>query len=287
MTSKNNFNRNHGKPGWLYVARNDLMREDLYKVGCTSQRYPETRTAQLNSEQRGGTSRIGFFNLIFAVAVLDAQGSEAALLRRLEVLKESKGKEFVNAPLELIVGEALYIQKRDLEAVTAIAPCPACHSNNRFPAHPFVRFECGHCRSPFIFVEPGITRHATDQDKHGYVYSVIKQMAPVEHSPLAKAFLQMRNAVREYAIKAYKNGQLNKGDFQECIKHWITYEPPLDRSPLLYQKPPTSRKPRSRPTKLKTRSGWVECPECVSSIEPNMDGLAICLECGWSNDRED
>lgn len=281
MTSKTDFNKNHGKPGWLYIARNDLMREDLYKVGCTSQRHPEARTTQLNTEQRGGTSRIGFFNLIFAVAVLDAQGCEAALLRRLEILKESKGKEFVNAPLDLIVGEALYIQKRDLEAVTAIAPCPACHGNNKFPAHPYVRFGCGHCRSPFVFVEPGITRHATEQDRHGQVYSAIKQMDPAEHSPLAKAFLQLRNAVRAYA-----NGQLSGVDFQVHVKHWINYEPPLDRSPLLYQKPPTSRKPRTRPLKLKTRSGWIECPKCFCSVEPDMDDLAICLECGWSSDRE-
>ena len=69
------------------------MREDLYKVGCTGNQNPEVRTEQLNSEQRSGTSRLGFFNLVFAAAVLDAQGCEAALLRRVEVLRESRGKD--------------------------------------------------------------------------------------------------------------------------------------------------------------------------------------------------
>lgn len=282
MTFKNDFNRNHGKPGWLYIARNDLMREDLYKIGCTAQRYPETRTTQLNSEQRGGTSRIGFFNLIFAVAVLDSQGCEAALLRRLEVLKESKGKEFVNAPIDLIIGEALHIQKRDLETAIAIAPCPACQGNNKFPAHPYVRYGCGRCHAPFVFVAPGITRHATDQDRHWKVYSAIEKAAPASYSPLAEAFLQMRDAARAYA-----DGKLSTKDFHERVKHWVDHDPPLDRSPLLYQKPPAPQKSRAKLAKLKTRKGWVECPECFCSIEPDMDGLAICLECGWSSDRDE
>lgn len=282
MTSKADFNKNHDKPGWVYVARNDLMREDLYKIGCTTLRHPETRTAQLNSEQRGGTSRIGFFNLVLAVAVLDAQGCEAALLRRLDVLKESKGKEFVNAPLDLIVGEVLYIQKRDLETKVAVAPCPGCHRNNKFSAHPYIKFACGHCHTPFVFVAPGITRHATDQDNYWRVYSAIEKVEPINHSPLAKAFLQMRDTVRDYVA-----GKLCENDFKERIKHWVDHEPPLDRSPLLYQKPPSSRKPRAQPAKLKTRKGWVECPECFCSIEPDMDGLSICLECGWSSDRDE
>ena len=276
------FNKNHGKPGWIYVARNDLMREDLYKVGCTASQHPETRISSLNTEQRGGTSRIGFFNLIYAAAVLNAQGSETALLRRLEVLKESKGKEFVNAPLELIVGEILYIQKRDLEAATAIAPCPSCASNNKFAPHPFVRYTCWHCNAPFVFVGPGITRHATKDDKHSLVYSAIKESGPSNHSPLARAFMQMRNTMR-----AYFQGHLDVDQVHEQLEHWIDLEPPLDRSPMLYQRPPAApKKPRARPLNLKTRKGWIECPSCLSSVKPDDDGLAICLECGWSNDPE-
>lgn len=276
------FHKNHGKPGWIYVARNDLMREDLYKVGCTSDPNPETRVTKLNTEQRGGTSRIGFFNLIFAAAVLDAQGSEAALLRRLEVLKESKGKEFVNAPLDLIVGEMLHIQKRDLEAAVAVAPCPACGGNNRFSPHPYVRYGCGYCHTPFLFVAPGVTRQATPQDRHTLTYSAIDKVEPASHSPLAKAFMGMRDTIRSYF-----DGELGEEEAHERLKHWIDRDPPLDRSPLLYQKPPsTPRKAKARSLSIKTRKGWLECPTCLSSVKPDFDGMAICLECGWSNDPD-
>lgn len=276
------FNKNHGKPGWIYVARNDLMREDLYKVGCTSSPYPETRITSLNTEQRGGTSRIGFFNLVYAAAVLDAQGCEAALLRRLELLKESKGKEFVHSPLEHIVGEISYIQKRDLEGAVAIAPCPACFGNNRFAAHPYVRFACGHCGAAFVFVGPGVTRRATTQDKHFLVYSAIQETTPTTHSPMARAFMQMRDTMR-----AYFQNELSEEEARVRLKDWIDLNPPLDRSPLLYQRQPSApKKPRARSLNLKTRKGWIECPSCLSSVKPDDDGLSICLECGWSSDAD-
>lgn len=280
MASSKDFNKNHGKPGWLYVARNDLMREDIYKVGCTAQPNPETRTTSLNTEQRGGTSRIGFFNLVYAVAVLDAQGSEAALLRRLEVLKESKGKEFVHAPLELIIGELLHIQKRDLETAVAVAPCQACGINNRFSPHPYVKYGCGHCQTPFVFVAPGLTRRATNEDRFTHVYSALDSMLPTQHSPLAKAFMQMRKT-----MASYFDGDIDEEQVYEQLKHWLDKDPPLDRTPLLYQKAPAApRKPKARSLKIKTQKGWVECPSCLSSVKPDLDDLAICLECGWSNE---
>lgn len=279
-TRDSDFHKNHGKPGWIYVARNEFMREDLYKVGCTTKEAPEIRVTQLNTEQRGGTSRLGFFNLVFAAAVLDAQGCEAALLRRLEILKESKGKEFVNAPLDLVIGEVLHIQKLDLQAAVAVAPCPSCGGINRFPPHPFVRYGCGYCNTPFLFVAPGVTRHATQQDRHTLTYSAVDKVNPATHSPLAKAFMQMRDTTRSYF-----DGELDLEEAYERLKHWIDWDPPLDRSPMLYQKPPAApRKPKTKSLHIKTRKGWLECPSCLSSVEPDMDGLAICLECGWSND---
>ena len=281
MGAASDFQKNHGKPGWVYVTRNDLMREDIYKVGCTAQQHPETRTSQLNSEQRNGTSRIGFFNLVFAVAVFDAQGCEAALLRRVEVLKESRGKEFVNAPLDLILGELLHIQKVDLQTVSATAICPSCCKPNRFSPHPYAKQFCGYCNTPFVPVSPNILRHATDSDTHTLVFSALDGTKPSRHSPLAQAFIQLRDAVR-----CYLDGALTDNEFWPLAEHWSSYDPPLDRTPLLYQKPPPKpRKDRITKvvTRYKVRKGWLECPQCLSSVRPEEDGLAICLECGWSN----
>lgn len=281
MSTASDFQKNHGKPGWVYVSRNDLMREDLYKVGCTAQQHPETRTTQLNSEQRNGTSRIGFFNLLFAVAVFDAQGCEAALLRRVEALKESRGKEFVNAPLDLLLGELLHIQKRDLQAVSAIAICPSCSKPNRFAPHPYAKQFCGHCSAPFVPITPSSLRPATENDKHTLVFSALDGAEPSHHSPLAQAFIQLRDAVR-----CYLHGDLTDDEFLARTEHWSSYDPPLDRTPMLYQKPPQKpRKARSAKivARYKVRKGWLECPQCLSSVKPEDDGLAICLECGWSN----
>jgi hypothetical protein len=284
MADAADFQKNHGKPGWVYVTRNDLMREDLYKVGCTAQQHPETRTTQLNSEQRNGTSRIGFFNLLFAVAVFDAQGCESALLRRLDVLKESRGKEFVNAPLELILGELLHIQKIDLQTVSASAICPSCSKLNRLAPHPYAKQFCGHCSAPFVPDSPSSLRHATINDKHTLVFTALDEVKPSHHSPLAVAFMQMRDSVR-----LFLDGDICKEELVRKLEHWLDKNPPLDRTPLLYQKPPPKpRRIRSikAAPRYKTQKGWLECPQCLSSIKPDDDGLAICLECGWSNDSD-
>lgn len=282
MGAASDFQKNHGKPGWVYVTRNDLMREDIYKVGCTAQQHPEKRTSQLNSEQRNGTSRIGFFNLIFAVAVFDAQGCEAALLRRVEVLKESRGKEFVNAPLDLILGELLHIQKKDLQTVSSVAHCPSCDKPNRLAPHPYARQQCGHCHAPFVPVSPSRLRHATDEDRHTLVVSVMDGVRPSRRSPLATSFMQMRDSLRLFLA-----GDLSKEDLYERQKHWLCTDPPLDRTPLLYQKPPPPRKSKAATApKYKPRKGWLECPQCLSSVKAEDDGLAICMECGWSSEGE-
>lgn len=125
MGAASDFQKNHGKPGWVYVTRNDLMREDIYKVGCTAQQHPEKRTSQLNSGAAQTEHRASGFSTSF-LQLLCSSSHEAALLRRVEVLKESRGKEFVNAPLDLILGELLHIQKKDLQTVSSVAHRPSC-----------------------------------------------------------------------------------------------------------------------------------------------------------------
>lgn len=261
------------------------MREDLYKVGCTGNQNPEVRTEQLNSEQRSGTSRLGFFNLVFAAAVLDAQGCEAALLRRVEVLRESRGKEFVNAPLELIIGELLHIQKVDHSTARATAACPHCGAINSLCPHPLIKTQCAACSGWFVFLAPGILRPAAAQDRHTATYFAADALHPTERSPLASAFLELRDSTR---ILAYEDGDMDAA--ADRIFHWIDYDPPLDRSPLLYQrsspaskKTPQTRAPRSKPLP-KVRPGSLECPDCLAAFPIAKDDPSICPECGWQQD---
>ena len=282
--SSADFLRLHGKPGWVYVARNDLMREDLYKVGCTGNQNPEVRTVQLNSEQRSGTSRLGFFNLVFAAAVLDAQGCEAALLRRVEVLRESRGKEFVNAPLELIIGEMLHIQKVDHSTARATAACPHCGTIGSMCPHPFIKTQCGACRDWFVFVAPGVLRPSTAQDRHTATYFAEDALHPTAHSPLATAFIGLRDAIRRLGRK-----EISAQEAGERMRHWIDYDPPLDRTPLLYQRTPRARPPRKPTTSRKgsparptVRPGAIECPDCLSAFPA--DEFSSCPECGWQTE---
>lgn len=267
------FNRGFGKPGWIYVVRNDLLREDIYKVGYTL-RSPDVRANELNTEQRGGTSRIGFFSLVFAAAVLNAQGAEAALFRRLQPVRESSGKEFVNAPIELIIGEMLHIQKVDNEASVAFKACPTCGTVIKFCPHPSVRHICTLCKSAFRSTATGEVIAGAGNLRFGKTFVLpTEKFSASARSPLANAFLGLRNAVRQYCSQ-----QIGAKAFLIEVEHWSSMEPPLDRSPP---------EPRAKPTRMASKpkrkerlqDGYRECESCLAVYRPDIEN---CPECGQS-----
>lgn len=274
------FARGFGKPGWVYVARNDMHREDIYKIGYTTD-TPESRVQKLNTEQRNRTSQIGFFSLMYACAVLDAQGCEQKLFERIGRLRESERKEFVNAPLELIVGELLHIQKGDHQKTVATAACQSCGVVMRFCPLPQVvhfcpscgtRFQCGsdgRCSMPI----PSINRvqsYAPNQDA----------FLPTRRSPLAEAFVLSQTAVNRYF-----EGESSDEEFIDEIAEWQFYAPPLDRTPLPPKPASAAKTPRARASKVPTsRKGWMDCPQCLSSVQLDPDADPKCVECGWPED---
>lgn len=278
--SPEHFERGHGKVGWVYVARNDMHREDLYKIGYTEQ-SPESRVLKLNTEQRNRTSQIGFFSLLYACAVFDAQGCEQALFERIGRLRESERKEFVNAPLELIVGELLHIQKRDHQKVTAAAVCQACEVIMHFCPLPQVVHFCQCCGARFQCTPEGRLSIPIPSINRIKAYAPNPDaFLPTRRSPLAEAFVLSQSSVNRYF-----ECDISLDEFVSEIDKWQFYAPPFDRAPPPSKPAPAAKTPRARASKVPTsRKGWMDCPQCLSSVQLDPDDDPTCAECGWPED---
>jgi len=276
--SPEHFERDRGEPGWVYVARNDMHREDIYKVGYTT-KTPKYRVALLNSNQRNRTSQIGFFTLIYACAALDAYGCEQALFARVGRLREAERKEFVNAPLELISGELLQIQKRDHQKKKATLACHTCGTVISFCPLPQVVHFCPKCGTRFQCTADGRLRVPDPTINRVQSYAASSDaFLPSRRSPLAEAFVRLQARVRKFAI----DGELTDDEFMEEMGAWQLYTPPMDRARPVRKPPPAKRKQTNKTTPLPTsRKGWMDCPRCLSSVQVDPDETPKCVECGW------
>lgn len=274
------FDRGFGKLGWVYVARNDLHREDIYKIGYTEQ-TPEQRVSTLNSAQKRHTGQIGFFQLVYAVAVLDSQGCEQELFKRIGKLLESSRKEFANAPLELIVGELLVIQKKDNGSVIARHQCGGCGMFVSFCPLPQAKHSCPACRTEFQCGPDGSTTQRVSKDARPIRYfSPGFNHEMRRHSPIAKAYLDLRSA-----LKNYLDGYWSDDEFSDELDDLLEVEIEFDRAQPAPKPPKPERKPTTRVPK--SRKGWMDCPDCLSSVrvDPTGEIIYACPECGWCKDE--
>lgn len=86
------FQRNAGQRGFLYLARNPEHWTGLFKVGQTIH-HPSRRVAELN-KQHAKHKDIGQFDLLDVVEVFDAYGAEQVLFKVLNDLRPVSGREF-------------------------------------------------------------------------------------------------------------------------------------------------------------------------------------------------
>lgn len=274
--SPDHFARGLGKSGWVYVARNNMHRDDVYKVGYT-EKTPEVRVAGLNTEQRNRTSQIGFFSLMYACAVLDAQGCEQALFDRVGRLLESERKEFVNAPLEVIVGELLHIQKADNNKVRSTAVCLHCREVMNFCPLPQAIQQCQNCGNWFKTMDDASPSWTFDKNARKKSYKP-KPSVATARSPLAKAFIRLQSAVKHFAWE----GVWTEDEFLDEIEGLLAVNPEFDREVPDSRPNPLARQPRQRtPRTPRSRKGWMDCPDCLSSIQIHPNEPPECLECNW------
>ncbi len=271
------FERGFGKAGWVYVARNNMHQDDVYKIGYT-EKTPEGRVLGLNTEQRNRTSQIGFFSLVYACAVLDAQGCEQEFFRRVARLLESSKKEFVNAPLELIVGELLHIQKSDNYAKLAFEKCGECGVTFGFCPLPQAIQQCPACKRWFQYRPEGGTQWGVSQDGPRKSYKP-RAAGKQQRSPLADSFIQLQSAVKNYA----KEGHWTLDDFIAAIDCLLEVDLPPDREMVDSRPVKPPRKARYTRARLvpTSRKGWMDCPDCLSSIQLVSGVATECVECGW------
>lgn len=278
------FSRGFGKAGWVYIARNNMHQDDVYKVGYT-EKTPEQRIASLNTEQRNRTSQIGFFTLMHACAVLDAQGCEQELFGRVARLLESERKEFVNAPLEILVGELLHIQKSDNSRVQATRICFNCTDVMTFCPLPQATLSCANCGALFQCTESGdiISGAKPSHRKKSYKPST-DFTKKVKRSPLAEAYIRLHSALKNYAVE----GIWDEDDILNELDGMLSFSPALDRE--ISESRPLPAPRFSRPKIAKTprsRKGWMDCPDCLSSIQLENGQDTECPECGWKMPESD
>lgn len=277
---ESHFERGFNQLGWVYIARNDIHKEDIFKVGYT-EKTPEERVNSLNTAQKRHTGQIGFFQLIYAVAVLDSQGCEQALFKRVEKLKESPKKEFVNAPLELLIGELLNIQKKDHARVSKKCICSSCGQVVSFCPLPQAKLTCSFCEAEFQVLPDGVTTQRISKDARPVSYFAPGlNLEMRRHSPIAKGFLEFR-----IAFSNYLKGIWSDEEFFSESERLLEVEIGFDRTQPAAKPIKPARQRTTRPPM--SSNGWIDCAQCLSSIPLDPTGAIIwpCYECGWCPDE--
>lgn len=113
------YERNAGRPGFLYLARNSEHWTALFKIGQTLN--AERRIDRLN-EEHANVPDLGFFKLLVTVPVSDAYNAEKIIFKVLDELRPVPGREFfianedflleaLQAAAEFVDGEPVRLNK--------------------------------------------------------------------------------------------------------------------------------------------------------------------------------
>ena len=90
-----------GKAGYIYIARNDAHRANIYKVGLTTRNHPQRRIDELNKEARC-TANLGYLALVRSYRVKDCGRTEQRAHELLSSFRCDRFHEFFEADLSVI-----------------------------------------------------------------------------------------------------------------------------------------------------------------------------------------
>lgn len=93
--------KHYGKAGYIYVARNDAHRANIYKVGLTTRNHPQWRINELNKEARC-TGHLGYLALVDSYRVTDCGRTEQRAHELLSGFRCTPCREFFEADLSVI-----------------------------------------------------------------------------------------------------------------------------------------------------------------------------------------
>ena len=93
--------KHYGKAGYIYIARNDAHRANIYKVGLTTRNHPQWRINELNKEARC-TGHLGYLALVDSYRVKDCGRTEQRAHELLSHFRCDPCREFFEADLSVI-----------------------------------------------------------------------------------------------------------------------------------------------------------------------------------------
>lgn len=111
--ANNYYKKNHGRPGVVYILKNEGLRPGLYKIGC-SRRSGRIRASELNRDANTGTPSL--YKCIFQYRTKDCGRAEELVHRQLASTRRGKwGQEFFEVTMEeaqrIIIDVATKINK--------------------------------------------------------------------------------------------------------------------------------------------------------------------------------
>jgi T5orf172 domain len=116
-----------GKPGVIYVLKNDGLRDGWIKIGCST-RSGHARATDLNTDANTGTP--GVFRCIYQLRTLDCGTAEQEVFARLSAYRRGKwGQEFFEVDLSL-AKETINLVCSDVDRRRAADPPPRLHSTS-------------------------------------------------------------------------------------------------------------------------------------------------------------
>jgi len=96
--NRNDYRKNHGVPGIIYILDNPGLRKGVFKIGCT-RRSGDIRARQLNIDANTGTP--GTFRCIFECRTDDCGKAEESVFQKIAEHRRGKwGQEYFEVELD-------------------------------------------------------------------------------------------------------------------------------------------------------------------------------------------
>lgn len=293
------YQRHAGVPGFLYIARNDCYQVGLFKMGYTTAPSPDARIKSLNS-QHAKASDVGKFSLIYSAPAKGSYDAEQALF---DVIAKVAGER-----IRVVDKREFFFQRTDF-LIRAVQAASAFNNDNPDALDEFLEWALGQDswqRLAPDFNQPvDIPPRLLATDAWIYVLhnrwhrDSIFRVAVTKRSPL-KALEKLNEVQRDLTcqIGFYTLVFCIVGDDSRKLRTSISsllrkYQ--IDESGDFFDIPfatltalltdsvnATNRKEATSSFKVpRSRSGWMDCPNCLSSIQLKSMESPECPECHW------
>lgn len=296
------YARHTGVPGFLYIARNDFYQVGLFKMGYTTAPSPEVRIKSLNS-QHAKASDVGEFALIHTAPVKGSYDAEQALF---DVIAKVEGD-----PIRIVDKREFFFQRTDF-LIRAVQAASAFNNDKPDALDEFLEWALGQDswqRLAPAFEQPvEIPPRLLATDAWIYVArnrwhrDSIFRVVVTKRSPL-KAMERLNELQRDltcqigfytlvHCVVVDDSRKLRASISSKLRQYQVDgsadfFNIPFATLTALLTKTAneTNRKKATASFIVpRSRSGWMDCPNCLSSIQLKNRESPECPECHWRAD---